>query len=160
MTAIKVAPALPKNALPDMLPIDLWNSLGQRRMALVEFVVAERTEAADEDSELSAKIAITSIEFAHGNADEHVLRNALAARYQARTAKGTLTEGQQFDLGADTLTLAVAATIEASDVVDEITVTRNGKTAKVTRGSRGQAQVDGVDLLKGGSGVITSGVKP
>lgn len=105
MTTIKIAPALPKNALPDMLPIALWNDLGGHHLALVEFVVSERTEAADEDSELSAKIAVTSIEFARDSVDEKTLRNALRARYEARTAKGTLTEGQQVDLSESALDL-------------------------------------------------------
>ncbi len=92
-TTIKLAPALPKNAVDDVDASRMWHNLGGHYMAIVELQVGERTEPADEeDTAPSAKLKVTQLELARGAHDDEQLRRALLSRHTARTAVGTLDE--------------------------------------------------------------------
>lgn len=93
MTTIKLDSKLPANGVPDDLAQSMWDSLGSRHMAIVEVRVGERTEPADSlDTDPSAKIRVTSIEFASDSQDDERLRQAMRDRWAARTAADTLED--------------------------------------------------------------------
>lgn len=93
MTTIKLDSKLPANGVPDDLAQSMWDSLGSRHMAIIEVRVGERTEPADSlDTDPSAKIRVTSIEFSSDSQDDERLRQAMRDRWAARTAADTLED--------------------------------------------------------------------
>lgn len=142
MTTMKLHSALPKNAVPDLDAGRMWQNLGGHYMAIVEMQVAERTEPADEDdTQPSAKLRITSLELARGAHDDEQLRQALLARYKARTAIGTLDEDTAAALSDGTVPADLTdALLDYVNDLGEIA----GRPAKATR-TNGVLTID-VDL--------------
>lgn len=91
MTKIKLNGAMPAGSIPDHVAGAMWDALGTHYMGIVELRVAQRTEPANGDPEdPSAQLRVTHLELAQGSEDDDVLREALKARYQARTSADTL----------------------------------------------------------------------
>ena len=141
-TRIKLQPALPKGAgISDAFAGQLYEQLGSHHVALVELQVTERTEVADdEDKEPSASLSIVSIEFAAGEQDADLLRRAIRARYEARTALGTLDETTNEAMAQDTmsasylqaLTDVISSSGKIGDYPATATITKDGKRMTIT----------------------------